>query len=130
MKYKVVDHWSYNGFNVVTEARFVRKGFTLMNGWKQEQVDVVRVKTTIYNPLAKKLNEYEDGNVYAHDRGTKKKWYHKWEYENISIAQAFDEKLKQVYEDNIHHVKSLSDDQQMTDGLPDSLKNLQANQLK
>jgi len=117
---KAVEYWSYEGFNIVIEAEYKKDGVRLPEGRK----DVVHFRSTIYNPYTRKEEEYKDGYVHEHSINTSKKWYHKKKYETVNISKAFEDKVIEIANENIDHIKILVTEKRVTDGLPDSLKGL------
>lgn len=120
---KVVKYWSYLGFDVVIQAKFVRNGKDI-EMFGREKVDVIRFKMTLYNPHKRKTDEYDGYEAHEHKQGTKEKWWHRWSYETINIGHAYEEEMTEMVKDVTQHINSRVLERDITDGLPGSLEGL------
>src|SRR6185312_10381670 len=120
---KIVEHWSYKGFNMVIDAEFEKDvfDFDMIGGVKHG--DVVRLRLTIYNPIVKR-EIIKNKVAQAHSIIVKYKWLKDNNTESVTILQDYEHKLAELRNCATDYVKEKIYNKNVTDGLPDSLKGL------
>lgn len=132
MNAKVIEHWTDSGFNVVITALFETDGIDI-GEWVTDYRDCVWLNFCIYDPTNSELYSFVQRKSYAAYSHTKKEktGFLKKKKTEVSISQAYEErmiKIKEIIESMIESSlnadKLNRSDQQITDGLPDSLKSI------
>lgn len=122
---KVIEYWSDRGFNIVIAAEFIKDGHEhySLTSHKAIKKDLVKLYGVVYNPFINK--EYSrTWDIVEYVKVLKHKWFRDHLTEQVSLAEAFEENYAEMVQHCKDYITRQLYSKNVTDGLPDSLKNI------